>query len=416
MSTLIHNLINSFNNADDRILYFRSLSNKYKSLILNSLDQRHLLELLNNLNDAEIIEILKFLDPDEITDIIQSLPKKRHKKILSKFNKNYKEKINFLLKFASNSAAGLMSLNYMIVSDKDSKKNILRRLEKHILSGKKEPTILVIDDINNIFLGEIRISNLLFNKKNDIFFNLKQLPVVTYNQDQEDVIDIFRKNRHEKIVVLGEDKSILGIIHARDVFKVIEQEDTEDYYGLAGLDKQEDISDNAFEKVKFRLGWLIVNLGTAFLAAWVVTLFEDTISKYVLLAAFMPIIAGMGGNAGTQTTAILIRSLALKKIERNIIRKILFSEILASIINGIIIGIIIALIAYIFNADFRFAIIAAIAVIANLIIASLSGIIIPLLIKTLNLDPASASTVFVTTATDVCGFFIFLGLAKLFLI
>ena len=414
MNTKIHNLINSFYSSENQILYFRSLTNIHKAQLLYAIEDKYKLKILHSLNDYEIILIFKFLDPDEITDIIQLLTRRKQKNLISKLNKEYRKKVNYLLNFTSDSAAGLMSLNYIIVSNNDSKKEILSRLEKHLSNGKKEPTILVIDD-NNIFLGEVRISNFLFNKTFNLFSNLKKLPVVNYNEKQEDVIDVFRKNKHEKIVVFDEDNSILGIIHAKDVFKVIEEEDTEDYYALAGLDKEEDIADNAMEKVKFRLGWLIINLATAFLAAWVVTLYEDTISKYVLLAAFMPIIAGMGGNAATQTTAILIRSLALKKIDSKLTRKIISSEVFASLINGLILGYIVSFIAYTYNQDLMFGIIVGVAIIANMVIAGIFGTLVPLILKLLNYDPAASSTVFVTTATDVFGFFILLGLAKLFL-
>jgi len=416
MNTKIHNLINSFYSSDNKILYFKSLSNIHKSYLLYSVNDANKQKLLHHLNDNEIISIFNFLDPDEITDILQVLPKRRQKQILVKLNRKYKNKVKFLLKFTSNSAAGLMSLNYIIVSDTDSKKDIEKRLEKHLALGKREPTILVIDTNNNMCLGELRISALLFSKSGNLYSNLKKIPVVNYNDDQEEVIDVFRKNRHEKVVVLGEDNSILGIIHAKDVFKVIEEEDTEDYYAMAGLDKQEDISDPARLKVKFRLGWLLINLATAFLAAWVVTLYEDTISKYVLLAAFMPIIAGMGGNAATQTTAILIRSLALKKIDSKLTKKIVGSEIFAALINGFIIGLIVGLIAYFYNQNLLFGLIVAIALIANMVIAALFGTLVPLILKLFNIDPASSSTVFVTTATDVFGFFILLGLASVFLL
>lgn len=415
MNTLIHNLIHGYQISEDKNASFNSLNSFHKALLLYSLEDKYKIQIINDLNDSKLIEIFKFLDPDEITDIIQIMPRSRQRRILLKLDDKHKEKINFLLKFASDSAAGLMSLNYLIVTNNDSKETILHRLERHMALGKKEPNILVVND-DDKFIGEIRITNLLFKNKHNIYSNLKTLPTVIYNEDQEEVIDIFRRNRHERVVVLDVDNSILGIIHAKDVFKVIDEEDTEDLYGIAGLDKQEDITDSAFEKVKFRLNWLIINLATAFLAAWVVTLFETTISKYVLLAAFMPIIAGMGGNAGTQTTAILIRSLALKKIDSSLTKKILFSETFAAIINGVVIGIIIAVIAYFFNSDVLFGLVAGIAVIANLIVAAVFGTIIPLILKSLNYDPAASSTVFVTTATDVFGFFIFLGLANLFLI
>lgn len=414
MNTQVHNLVNTFNSSIDKLSYFKSLDSKQRAMILFVISNKQRLNILNSLFDDEILDIFKHLDPDEITDIIQVLSKKREIKLLSKLNKNYKSKVDFLLKFAKDSAAGIMSLNYIIVNIFDTKKEISNRLEKHLALGKKEPTILVIDEFEN-FLGEIRISNLLFKKSEDLFDNLKELPIVRYNENQEEVIDIFRKNKLEKIVVLNEDNTIFGIIHPKDLFKVVEEENTEDFYGLAGLNKEEDINDNAKNKVRFRLKWLIVNLATAFLAAWVVTLFEETISKYVLLAAFMPIIAGMGGNAGTQTTAILIRSLALKKIGSNNIKKVLGFEILAAFLNGLVIGLIVGAITYFYNYDIKFSLIVSIAIILNMIIAAISGTLTPLILKSLNFDPASSSTVFVTTATDVLGFFILLGLARIFL-
>ncbi len=415
MNSLIHNLINSFNSADDKIMYFRALDDVYKSLVLFGLSDKFKLEILNNLTESEILDIFKHLDPDEIVDILQVVSKKRQKRILLKLTKSHKSKVDFLLKFAPDSAAGIMSLNYLIATVYDSKKEILKRLERHLAMGKREPTILVIDEFEK-FVGEVRISNFLFNKSENLFNNLKRLPTVRYNEDQEDVIEVFRKNKHEKVLVLDEENLILGIIHAKDIFKVIEEEDTEDFYGLAGLDKEEDILDGVFEKVKFRLGWLIVNLFTAFLAAWVVTFFEETISQFVLLAAFMPIIAGMGGNAGTQTTAIIIRGLALRRVDSTVIKSILCNEAVAGVINGFAIGLLVAGIAYIFNENLMFGLIAGISIILNLLIAAIFGTITPIILKTFGQDPASSSSVFVTTATDVFGFFIFLGLASIFLL
>lgn len=415
MNAQIFNLINSYNNSEDKIYYFRNLPSLQKSLVLFGVSKKFKLEILNKLTDDEILDIFKYLDPDEITDILQVLSTRKQKKIILKLNKTHKSKVDFLMKFAPKSAAGIMGLNYIIVSVFDTKKEILNRLEKHLNLGKKEPTILVEDEIGN-FIGEIRISNLLFKKSENLFENLIILPTVIYNQDQEDVIDIFRKNKQRKIVVFGENNSILGIIHAKDIFKIVEAEDTEDLYGIAGLDKEEDISDGVLNKVKFRIWWLILNLFTAFLAAWVVTLFDSTISKFVLLAAFMPIIAGMGGNAATQTTTILLRSLALRKINSKQVKSILGKEIVASIINGFIVGLIVALMAYMFDENLLFGLITGLAIVLNMFVAAFFGTIVPVLLKALGLDPAVSSSVFVTTATDVFGFLIFLGLASIFLI
>ncbi len=414
MDTKIKNLLKTYFSSEDKILFFKSLTNLHKALLLYMLEKKDKLFILHYLKESEIILILRNLDPDEITDIVQILPKWKQKQIISKLDKEYKKKIDFLLKFAPNSAGGLMSLNYIIVSNSDSKKEILDKIKKHKELGREEPTILVLGR-DNQFLGELKISSLLFETSKNIFSDLKKLPTVNYNENQENVIDIFKRNRKEKLVVLNEDESIMGIIFAKDIFKAIEEENTEDYYGLVGLNKDEDINDGIFTKVKFRLGWLIINLATAFMAAGVVAMFKGTISKFVLLAVFMPVIAGMGGNAATQTTAILIRSLALKKINSKMIGKIIFSEIIAAILNGLVIGLVVAIIAYSYDKNIAFTLIVGVAVVGNMIVAGFFGTIVPLILKLLKFDPATSSTVFVTTATDVLGFFILLGLAKLFL-
>jgi len=208
MNTLIHNLILAFNKSDDKVLYFRSLNTSQKATLLYAVSDKDRLEVLNYLIEQEILDIFKHLDPDEITDIIQVLSKKRQKRILGKLNNTHKSKVDFLLKFAKDSAAGIMSLNYLIVSVYDSKKEIMHRLERHLAMGKKEPTILVVDELE-FFLGEIRISNLLFKKSENLFDGIKNLPDVKYNEDQEEVIDIFRNNKHEKDIVFDDDNTIL---------------------------------------------------------------------------------------------------------------------------------------------------------------------------------------------------------------
>jgi magnesium transporter len=309
-----------------------------------------------------------------------------------------------------------MSINYIIVPIETSKTIILERIKKHIELGKKEPTILIVNSERKL-LGELRISNLLFEKKEkEIYTNIKKLPSIRYDEDQTEVISRFKEHRHEKIIVLDEKETVMGLIHARDIFKLIEDENTENFYAISGLQKEEDITDSAFDKVKYRFSWLLINLLTAFLAAFVVSRFEETISKIVILAAFMPIVAGMGGNAGTQTVAILVRSLALKKIDSSLGKKILLNEILASSVNGLLIGLLVGLIAYIYGESILFGLVAGIATLLNLVIAALFGTIIPLILKTFGIDPASSSSVFVTTTTDVFGFLILLGLASIILI
>jgi len=408
-------LISLFKDEEDKIEFFNRQENFEKSIIISAIENKEKLELIKELKTKELIEILEYYDPDEAVDIIQLFDEKKQVKIISKLNKETKEKVDFLLRFTPESAAGIMSLNYILINEGTSKKEITEKIKKHLKLGKKEPSIFIINDFGH-FLGELRISKLLYKTNEEIYKKIVELPTIIFNEHQNEVITIFKENKKEKVVVLDETQRIMGVIHAKDIFKAIENENSDDFFGLAGLHKDEDISDKATTKVKFRLKWLIINLLTTFIGAFIVNLYETTIAQFVIIAAFIPIIAGMGGNAGIQTTAILIRSLALKKIETNSIKNIISNEIFAGIINGFIVGIMVTAIAYLFNQNILFGLIAGISVILNIIIGTIFGTIIPLILKSAGYDPASSSSVFVTTMTDILGFLIFLGLATKFLI
>ncbi len=394
--------------------FFLSLSLQDQSQVLLETTDSLKEELLLGLPENHIIKVFKYLDPDEIVDLLQLLPKRKQNRLINKVSKSLKEHITFLSSFAPESAAGVMSLNYLLIPYNTPKEEIISRIKHHLKKGFKEPTLLVVDDFGHM-LGELRISTLLFENNLSIYDKLKELPSIYSSEDQESCLHCFKKHAGEKVVVLDDDGLVLGIIKAKEMLKVLEQENEEDYFGLAGLRKEEQITATASQKVHFRLSWLLVNLATAFLAAFVVSVFESTISQFVLLAVFMPIIAGMGGNAGTQTTAILIRSLALKRVDSGL-KKILLSESLGAMINGIVIGVVVALISLFFGASEMFALVAFIAVVLNLIAAAIFGTLIPIILDKLNIDPAAASNVFVTTITDVFGFFIFLGLGSILLI
>jgi magnesium transporter len=365
---------------------------------------------------GEILEIMDYLDPDEVTDIVQLMPVHKQRHIVKLLNENTRNKVNFLMRFKPDSAAGIMNLNYITIKNKTPKHILQEKIKKHIESGKPEPKIIVLDEFR-IPVGEIKISTILISKNTEeIYSNINSLPSIKFNEDQEECIRQFAKNKDENIIVLNDDKTILGLIDAQDIFKAAVEENMEDFYSFAGLHKEEEISDSSKEKIKFRLSWLMVNLIAVFLAAFIVGLFQETISKFVLLAAFMPVVASMGGNAGTQTTAIMIRGIAQKKVNSHMIKKIISSEITAAIVNGIVIGLIVGTVAFIFGQSLIFGIIAALANLFNLMIASIFGTLVPYILESFGYDPASSSGVFVTSATDVLGFFIFLGLASLFLI
>ena len=234
------------------------------------------------------------------------------------------------------------------------------------------------------------------------------------NMDKEEVGNLFEQYNLISAGVVDKNNKLIGMITADDILTVVKEEAEEDTLKLAGV-QDEEISDNAFKITKKRFVWLLINLFTAIIASRIIGLFDDSIEKVVALAVLMPIVASMGGNAATQTLAVTIRLLATKELTSDNLSKIINKEFYVGFLNGLIFSIISAAFVYFWFYDFKLSILIGISMIINMISAGLSGIIIPTVLNKCKIDPAIASTVFVTTVTDVIGFLSFLGLASFIL-
>ena len=411
----IRNLVDEIvSSPERRISIFREIPVNDQGFVLLNLPKKLQREIMNKLSDKELVELLDYLDPDETTDLLQNIGIRRRKKILKKLSKEVREKVEFLLKFDPRTAAGLMSLDYIEVEKNVTFEQISKIIQKHEKRTGKFPAILVVQD--GFLVGELPPHTLAIGKRKEkIGKYVKKVPSIEYDKNEREIIEVFKKHPHNKIVVLDKNNSILGIIYSDDILRLIEKQSANNLRQFAGVSEEEDVLDSALTKVKNRYRWLIINLGTAFLAASVVSLFQGTISKYVLLAVYMPIVAGMGGNAGTQTLAVVVRGLALREIELKTAKRVIINEIIAGGINGIINGILVAAVAILWNKNPMLGLVVGLAMIINLIIAGFFGAIVPLIMKRLGKDPASSATIFITTATDVFGFLSFLGLATIML-
>jgi magnesium transporter len=397
-----------------RLDLFRALPPEKRGLVLLNLPPRIRKNLIRRLSDDEVVTILNALDPDEAADIIREVKKDRRKKIIHHLNEEIKEDIEFLFRFDPKSAAGIMSLDYVLVDHDANFRAVAQRVAQHEQRTGKLPTILVQKD--NRLAGYLPGRALALAKANQkVSRYVKTVATVKHTQSHDEVLGVFHRNPHNKIVVLNEDDFVLGVIYADDILKIIDEKQSEELYDFAGVQEEETVFDPVADKVKNRYKWLIVNLGTAFLAASVVGLFEETIHDFTVLAAYMPIVAGMGGNAGSQTMAVMIRGIALREIELDNALNPIIKESLAGLVNGVIIGVIVAAAALIFNHSPLLGLVAGISMVANLIIAGLFGATIPLVMERLGKDPATSATIFITTATDVLGFLTFLGLATILL-
>lgn len=367
------------------------------------------------LSDAVVARFLHFNDEDDATDILQHLSSARRNSILLSMKEEKRRKIEKLLRFDSETAGGLMDLNFIIIRPQYTFHEVMDKVQKHVEGKRDMPTVLVISEAG-IVEGFIPERVLLFPPQNaKVVDQMIPLTVVSHKVDREKVMHLMSKTRSELLCVVDANKEVLGIIHLRDLMKVAQAEATEDIYRFAGVDVDEHALDPILSKVKRRYNWLLINLLTAFLAAFVVSRFQDTISRFAILAAYMPIVAGMGGNTATQALAVVVRGLALGDIGWSKAKRVVLKEACAGTINGVITGFCAALVSGYFGAPLILGFILAAAMIINLFVAGFFGALIPFVLKRLKIDPAIASSVFVTTTTDVCGFLAFLGLATIFM-
>ena len=397
-----------------RLERFLSLSHEDRAEVLLCLSKKINQRLLLELKEVDLLEILEHLDPDQATDIVQLLPKTKQKKIVSALTQTIRDQISFLTEFDPHTAAGLMSLDYVQIDERDTLADAGKQLKAHEQKSGRLPIMLVLRA--GKLVGQLPGYALGLGASTDSITSfVRSIRTVNHKASREEIVDVFKQTRQSKLVVLSEEENILGIIYADSLLRYLEEQASQSLYSLAGIHKEESVLDSACAKVRFRYKWLILNLATAFFAASVVGLFQETITKYVLLAVYMPIVAGMGGNAGTQTLAVLVRGIALGQIEFKNAWPTLKREMLAGFTNGLINGVIVVSIVYIFNHDILIALILGLAMIINLVVSATFGTLVPLIMKRLGKDPATSATIFITTATDVLGFLCFLGLATLLL-
>lgn len=382
-------------------------------LTLNKKSKKTIIIQLANLTIARFLHFMTY--ESDAVDILQFLSEKRQKEVIKHLQPIKKLLIEKLLKYDPDTAGGLMDFNFIVVKASLSFQALKEEIEKHEKPFNNIPVVILRDDKQKI-IGYIPFQKLLFaSSEEKIEKFARPFSLVEANQADTDLIKNIASG--EKILgVNDENRELVGIIKIENLAKISLREASQNLYGFAGVKREEEIFDGPLTSVKMRYRWLIVNLGTVFLAAAVVGLFQDTISKLVILAVYMPVVAGMGGNAGTQTLAVVVRAIALGEITLKNSLFILKKEIAAALGNGLIIGVIASLAAIIWHANILLGFILFAAIAINLVVAGVFGALIPLILKSFKIDPALAASIFITTATDVFGFFAFLSLARIFLI
>lgn len=392
------------------------LSDKELASILEESEEKTQIRILDLLRNAKILNIFSYMSKDDIVDILGEIEIGKSKELIN-LMKDGKDKkiIEELLGYKDDSAGGIMTTEYIALRKNLTISQAIQKIKEIVSSSEVIETIFIKD--NKKIIGITNLRDILIAPENDTLESITNTNFISVEPetDQEEVALLASKYDLNVIPVVNQNHVLLGIITIDDIIDVIQEEQTEDVLRMAGVDKEETIDSTVFQSIKMRLPWLVVNLATAFLASLTIKAFEGIIAQVVALSAVMSIVTGMGGNAGTQTVSIIIRNIAMGKVELKDSLKLVIKEIILGVINGAFIGLLTGIIVTLIYGNTYLGIIIFLAMIGNLVISGIFGILVPLILAKLKLDPALASSIFLTTATDVLGFFLFLSLAQVFL-
>ena len=370
-------------------------------------------EVLLLLSIDSISNIIKRLESDDAVSILENLEIEKKNLILDKLPPKDRFLLEEGLSYPEDSAARIMQREFTAIpSDWTVGQTIDYLRESKDLPQEFLEIFIVDNDFKPI--GIVPSSRVLRTpRESKMNLIMREMPVlISVNMDKEEVGHAFENYNLVSAGVINKNNKLVGMITADDVVTVVQEEAEEDVLRLAGVGDEE-ITDTVFVKTKRRFNWLLINLATALLASWVISIFGAEIEKVVALAFLMPIVASMGGNAGMQTLAVTIRAIATKELSSSNINKIIGKEFLIGVLNGIIFAIITGLVVQLWFKQIDLSIIIAASMVLNMIVAGLFGILIPVTLKKMKIDPALASSVFVTTVTDVIGFLSFLGIGSL---
>ena len=373
-------------------------------------------KLLADRSAEEIVKLTQELPSDDAAALIDYLPEELAASVLEQLQKRPAGgDVGELLEYAEQTAGRIMNPKVFALAEDMTAGESITALQ----SSRDVEVVfyLYVIDARRHLVGVVSLRRLLLVSPETPLKRIMTTDLISVraDMDQEEVARLVASYNLLAIPVVDEENKLVGVITVDDVIDVIKDEATEDVYRLAGVAGDDRVFTKASESLRKRLPWLLVNLGTAFLAASVVGLFKNTIDQVVALAIYMPVVAGMGGNAATQTLTVIVRGIALGELTWGNTRKALLKEAVVGIGNGVACGTIGALVAWMFSRDLMLGGILAMAMIINMFVAATAGTLIPLMLRALKVDPALASSVFITTLTDVFGFFSFLGLAKVFL-
>nr|WP_253869115.1 magnesium transporter [Microbulbifer sp. THAF38] len=369
-------------------------------------------QILDTMDTEEMVEIMEGLDADDIADILQQLPERVVSEVLSAMSETDRLRVESVLAYDENTAGGLMDTDTISVRPNLSLDVVLRYLRRHEQLPESTDSLFVVNRQGQ-YIGLLPLSKLLTTDPSVTVREVVNTDVEPIPADMRDteVARLFEKYDWITAPVVDEDNRLLGRITIDDIVDVIREGADHSLMSMAGLDEEEDTFAPVRRTARRRALWLGINLLTALLASWVISLFQNTLDKVVALAVLMPIVASMGGVAGSQTLTVVIRGMALGQIGKSNLSWLLSRELGSAALNALLWSLVMGLIAALWFDDITIAVIIVAAMVINLIVAAMAGAILPVVLRAIRIDPALAGSVALTTVTDVVGFMSFLGLA-----
>jgi magnesium transporter len=401
---------------DQRIELIQAFGTEFNFEVFSEIDESVRDQLSEALPNEYLARAVNELDTDDAAYIIEGLEESDKEEVLSQLSTSDRAALERNLEYPEETAGRLMQAHFVAVAPYWTVGQVIDYMRETDDLPDSFSEIFVVDPSFRV-LGSVELSRLLRTKRHVPIETLMETDrhVVLATEDQEEVARQFKRYDLFSVPVVDENQRLVGVVTVDDVVEVLDEEADEDMKKLAGVG-DESLTDSVLETVRSRVPWLIVNLGTAILASFVISQFDATIEQMVALAVLMPIVASMGGNAGTQTMTVTVRALATSKLSSVNAPRIITREAFVGILNGLVLSIIMAGVVFLWFGSGKLGAVIAAAIVINLFVAALVGILVPLIFDRLELDPAPASGVFVTMMTDCVGFFAFLGLATIFLL
>jgi magnesium transporter len=403
--------------VEERVFIWELVNQEYEGEILTHVNDAVRLSLMNEMEAHELVAATEGLDTDDLADLLPEMPDEVFQQVLSSMDDHRRNRLEAVLTYSEDSAGGLMNVDTITVRE-DITINVVERYLRRLGEMPETTDTLIVINRDGYYLGLLSLATILTSPDELLVAEVMDHEVEAISADKtaQDVAILFEQRDLISAPVVDQTGKLLGRITIDDVVDVIRDQADHDFMGMAGLNEEEDIFAPVMSSSRRRAIWLGVNLLTALIASLVIRQFDATIEKLVALAVLMPIVASMGGIAGSQTLTLVIRAMALGQVSRSNSQKLLRKELAVGLINGLFWAMVMGIITWLWFDSESLGLVIAAALVINLIFAAFSGAFIPLLLKRVGADPALAGSVVLTTITDVIGFFAFLGLAATFLV